>query len=101
MRTAPPAPRLRLYPVRILLNFMYRDGWSVHCIGPDHRIQISPWFDVASESVLRRLLRASGATEAIMADVEADIRRWNRGSVWIDVLEQGKRLLRLRAENRA
>jgi hypothetical protein len=87
--------------VRILVNFMHRDGWSVHCIGPNHQTQTSPWLDVASEGTLLRLLRAAGATEDTMAEVEADIRRWNRGSVWIDVSEQGKKLLRLKAESRA
>jgi hypothetical protein len=81
--------------MQILVNFMRRDGWSVHCIGADHRTRISPWISIAKESTLLRLLRASGATEENMAEVEADIARWSRGSIWIDVTEQGKKLLRL------
>jgi hypothetical protein len=80
----------------ILVNFMLRDGWLVHCIADDAKTPISPFLRVASESTLLRLLRFCGATEKTMAEVERDMARWGRGSVWVNVTEDGKRLLRLR-----
>ncbi len=85
--------------MRILVNFMHRDGWSVHCLAEDARTPISPFVNMEKQSTMLRLLRASGATDEDIASLEADIRRWNRGSVWINVAEQGKKLLRLRAED--
>jgi hypothetical protein len=51
---------------------------------------------MAKESTILRPFRASGATDETIAEVEADIRRWSRGSVWLEVSEEGKKLLRLR-----
>jgi hypothetical protein len=89
--------RVTQVPVRILVNYMHRDGWSVHTLAKDARTPIGPWIDVAGESTLLRLLRACGATDEGMEQVKADIRQWGRGSVWIDVSEIGMKLLRIRA----
>lgn len=43
-----------------------------------------------------RLLRASGATDADMVEIRRDIEWRGRGSVWIEVADEGKKLLRLR-----
>jgi hypothetical protein len=75
---------------------MHRDGWSVHCLAADARTPISPRLEMAKESTILRPFRASGATDETIAEVEADIRRWRRGSVWLEVSEEGKKLLRLR-----
>jgi hypothetical protein len=48
--------------MRILVNFMNRDGWSVHCMAPDCQTLISQWVTVRTEETLLRLLKASGAT---------------------------------------
>jgi hypothetical protein len=81
--------------VRILVNFMQRNGWSVHCLAEDAKTVLSPWTDVASESTMLRLFRACGATDEAMAEVERDISRWGRGGVWLDVDDRGKKLLRI------
>jgi hypothetical protein len=52
-------------PVRILVNFMHRDGWSVHCLAEDAKTVISPILHIAEEGTLLRLMRASGATKVI------------------------------------
>jgi hypothetical protein len=48
--------------MRILVNFMHRDGWSVHCLAPDCKTLVSQWVTVCTEETLLRLLKASGAT---------------------------------------
>jgi hypothetical protein len=82
--------------VRILVNFMHRNGWSIHCLADDARTVIGPRLDMAKEATMLRLLRASGATDENMEEIEQKMARMGRGSVWIDVTDEGKRLLRLR-----
>lgn len=82
-------------PVRILVNFMHRDGWSVHCLAKDGKTVISPFMEVASESTLLRLLKFCGATDAALEEAQRDIDRWGRGSIWLEVTPKGKRLLRV------
>jgi hypothetical protein len=48
-----------------------------------------------TEETLLRLFKASGATTAEMDEAERDIRRWGRGSTFIEVNETGRRLLRI------
>jgi hypothetical protein len=48
--------------LRILVNYMNRDGWSVHYVAPDCQTLISQWVTVRTEETLLRLLKASGAT---------------------------------------
>jgi hypothetical protein len=48
--------------MRVLVNFMNRDGWSHHCVAPDCQTLVSQWITVRSEATLLRLLNASGAT---------------------------------------
>jgi hypothetical protein len=81
--------------VRILVNFMYRNGWSIHCLAEDAKTPISPLLKIAQQSTMLRLLRASGATDANMEEIEQKMARLGRGSVWIDVTDEGKKLLRL------
>jgi hypothetical protein len=81
--------------MRILVNFMNRDGWSVRCMAPDCQTLISQWGTVRTEETLLRLLKANGATTAQMKEIERDIALWGRGSTLIDVNETGLRLLRI------
>ncbi len=81
--------------MRILVNFMQRDGWSVHCLAPDSKTLISGWVTVRTEETLLRPLKASGATPAEMGEIERDIRRWGRASTFSDINETGRRLLRI------
>jgi hypothetical protein len=82
--------------MRILVNFMHRDSWSVHCLTADCRTLISKWVTVRSEETLLRLLKASGANPAQMEEIENSIRQWGRGSTFISVNDTGRRLLQIR-----
>lgn len=82
--------------MRILVNFMHRNGWSIHCLAEDAKTVIGPRLEIAKESTMIRLLRASGATDADMVEIRRDIEWRGRGSVWIEVADEGKKLLRLR-----
>ena len=81
--------------MRILVNFMNRDGWSIHCLASDCQTLVSQWVTVRTGATLLRLLKASGATVAEMEEIERDISRWGRGSSFIEVNEIGRRLLRI------
>jgi hypothetical protein len=81
--------------MRTLVNFQTRGGWSVHCLAPDCQTPVSQWVTVRTEATLLRLLKASGATAPEMEEIVRDISRWGRGSIFIDVNETGRRLLRI------
>jgi pimeloyl-CoA synthetase len=49
----------------------------------------------AKDETLLRLLKKCGVTDTDMEEIERDISRWGRGSVFIDVNETGRRLLRI------
>lgn len=60
--------------MRILPNFMFRDGWFIHCLAPDCRTPVSRWPSVRSDETLLRLFGASGATPAQMDEIADDMR---------------------------
>lgn len=72
---------------------MYRDGWSVHCLAEDAKTPIGRPLAMANDATLLKLFRFIGAGEEEIAQVERNISRWGRGSVWIDVTEPGGKLL--------
>ena len=79
-----------------MVNYMERDGWSVHCLAEDARTPISPYVDVAGLPTLIKLMRYVGATDEKIEQVHADIRRWSRGSVYVALAPGRKNLLRIR-----
>jgi hypothetical protein len=83
-------------PMRILINFRHRSGWSIHCLAPDCKTLVSPWLTVQEDETLLRVLAASGATPAQLDEVVKDMRRWGRGSTFIDINDAGRRLLRIK-----
>jgi hypothetical protein len=82
--------------MRVLVNFQHNDVWWAHCIAEDARTPITPFVSVASEESLIRLLGNVGATDSDIASVREDIRRWNRGSVFVELVPGRKNLLRIR-----
>jgi hypothetical protein len=82
--------------MRILLNFMNRDGWSVHCLALDCKSLISGWVTVRTDETLLRLLKASAATPAQVDEIANDMTRRGRWSTFIEVNETGRRLLRIK-----
>jgi hypothetical protein len=75
--------------MQVLVNFMRRDGWSVHCLAADCRTVISPWVTIGSDEALLHQLQTSGATPGQMEEVQRDMKRWGRGSTFIEVTEPG------------
>jgi hypothetical protein len=82
--------------MRILVNYQHRDSWFVHAISEDTQTPISPILPVRDQATLIRLLRYVGATEENIEQAHEDIRRWNRGGVWIELAPGRKNLLRIR-----
>src|ERR1700678_586983 len=71
--------------MRILANFMLRDTWSVHCVAQDCKTLVSEWVTVKTDETLLRLLKASGATEQNLIEIQRDMKRWGKGSTFIEV----------------
>ena len=76
----PPWCRRRYtHPMEILINFMERDNWSVHCVTADARTEISPFMSIKKKETLLRLLRYVGAGDVQIAEVELNLPLWARG----------------------
>ncbi len=69
------------FGMRALMNFMYRDGWSTHILAADCKTVLVGYRSVRDQETLLRIVAKLGGS---VADAETDIRRWNRGSVWIE-----------------
>jgi len=67
--------------MRALMNFMHRDGWSFHILAEDGKTVLLTYRNAASKDDVLRIIAKLGGS---VADAEIDIRRWNRGSVWIE-----------------
>jgi hypothetical protein len=82
--------------VRILVNFQFRERWTVHCLLEDARTPISPFVSMKQKGTLIRMLLHVGATDSEIDKVEDDMRRWSRGTVHITLTPGRKNLLRIR-----
>jgi hypothetical protein len=70
--------------MRALMNFQENRGWSFHILAEDCKTMLMGYRPAPSKEVLLRIIAKLGGS---VADAEIDIRRWNRGSVWIDLSE--------------
>jgi hypothetical protein len=76
--------------MRALMNFMHRDGWWFHILAADAKTVLLSYRKAANKEALLRIVGKLGGS---VDDAELDIRRWQRGSVWIaPSLEQCKAL---------
>jgi hypothetical protein len=82
--------------VRILVNFLHRSGWSIRCLEEDCATPIGQPVTMATDEMLLRLMKASGAGPIELQEVERSMKRWARGSTFIDVTDVGKRLLHIK-----
>jgi hypothetical protein len=83
-----------IYPMRVWLNYMWNEGWFVHCLASDARTVISPHVRVAKDSTLLGLLRVVGADEETLQKVPRDLKT-GRGTIGITVTEKGRKLLQI------
>ena len=63
------------------MNFMHNRGWSFHVLAEDCKTVLVGYRHVANREALLRIVDRLGGSAA---DAETDMRRWNRGSVWIE-----------------
>ena len=64
-----------------LMNFQYRDGWSLHIIGEDCKTVLLGYRNVRDQEMLLRII---AKLHGDPAKAESDIKRWGRVSVWIE-----------------
>ena len=67
--------------MRALMNFMHNQDWSFHILAEDCKTVLVGYRKAASKEDLVRIIAKLGGS---VTDAEQDIRRWNRGSVWIN-----------------
>ena len=67
--------------MRALMNFMHRDGWSFHIIAEDCKTVLVGYRGVVNEETLLRMIARMGGSVEV---AKQNIRRWGRGSVWIN-----------------
>jgi hypothetical protein len=68
--------------MRALMNFMHNRGCSFHIVAEDCKTILVGYRTAPSREALLRIVAKLGGS---VADAETDIRRWNRGSVWIEL----------------
>jgi len=86
-----------LIRMRVLVNYILRkEVWYVHAITEEALTPISPILPVHNQATLIRLMRYIGAGDAEIDEVNRNIGRWSRGSVWIELAPGRKNLLRIR-----
>ncbi len=75
---------------RVLMNFMLRDGWTVHFLEADCRtpLKAGRFYDVATLEGVRALLIRANATSETLVDFNHDVRAWSRGSIYLNVTDQ-------------
>ena len=81
--------------MRVLLNFMERDTWLIHCLAEDCRTVLAPYRSVSSLETLRRLIIFAGAPAEEVEAFNRNVKRWGRGSIWLDLTPGGSQLLRI------
>lgn len=73
--------------MRVLVNYVLRDGcWQVHCVAED---------DARSPISDRITVEASGAGPGEIQRTATALRHWGRGSSFIDVNHEGRKLLHI------
>jgi hypothetical protein len=76
--------------MRALMNFMHNRGWSFHILAADAKTVLLGYRKAASKEALLRIVAKMGGS---VEDAEVDIRRWRRGSVWIEPSPAQRRYL--------
>jgi len=84
--------------VRIIVNFISRDGISIHCIAEDAKIVVSGWTNLPDHATLEKALRYVGATDSEIEEARADLRRWSHGGVHITLTPGRKNLLKFKGQ---
>jgi hypothetical protein len=84
--------------VRIIVNFIQRDGIAIHCIAEDAKTVVSGWSSVPDQPTLERLLRYAGTTDSEIEEARVDLRRWSHGGVYITLTPGRKNLLQIKPE---
>ena len=81
--------------MRILVNFVNRDGWSVHCLAPDCKTLISQCVMVRTEETLLRLLKALSGRDGRDRARHKAMGSGQHVHAFIDINETGRKLLRI------
>jgi hypothetical protein len=67
--------------MRGLMNFMHRDGWSLHILAEDCRTVLVGYRRVQDQETLLRIV---AKLHGDVTELKRGIKQWGRGSVWID-----------------
>jgi hypothetical protein len=80
----PKQPR----PYRVLMNFMGRDGaWAIHFIEEGCKTPLSRHYTLDDLNSLREMVLRTDPPPRTIEELDSDIRRWGRGSVYLHLTE--------------
>jgi hypothetical protein len=75
-------------PHRVMMNFQNNNGWSIHFIAEDCKTPISGFYDLPDLEALRYLVRRTNPPPETLDELENDIRRWGRGSIYLHLTDE-------------
>lgn len=78
-------------PHRVLMNFMFRQRWTVSFLAADCRTTLRGYSQISDETTLRRLVREGFCEDS--EDFERQVRAWGQGSTWLRLTELQYRTL--------
>lgn len=75
---------------RVLMNFQFYRGWSVHFMEADCRTPVGAgrFYDYADLERVREILVRANATHEVHAEFNHNVRAWSRGSVYLDLTDE-------------
>jgi hypothetical protein len=76
---------------RVLMNFQLMHSWSAHFLEEDCKTPVSDpvrFYDFKSLEDLRAMVGRTLDPDYAVKHFDRDVRRWARGSVWLEITEE-------------
>lgn len=86
----PKQPR----PHRVVMHFQENKGWSILFMAEDYKTPLSRYYDLPNLEALYDLVRRTDPPPETLQELKDDIRRWNRGTIQLNLTEAQYRKLK-------
>jgi hypothetical protein len=75
---------------RVLMNFQFREKWTVHFLEADCKTPLwrGRYYDFESVDRVREIRVRASSPPAVFEELERCVRAWSRGSVYLDLTEE-------------
>lgn len=81
-------------PYRVLMNFQHCNSWTIHFMAEDCKTTLSRFYDLPSLEAMYDLVRRTKPPDGTLEDLESMVRRWSRGSIYLNLTEAQYRKLK-------